>query len=328
MPAPREDIELVKAARLYFQDGLSQQEVAQRLGTSRSNVSRMLTAARERGIVQIRIFDPAGRDGELEELLVHRFGLSEARVAAFEPGQPPLAKTGQLGAAWLLDSLRDGQTLALSWGTALQHLVWATTTDRPRHVEVVQLVGGLSPVSAATTGQELVRELAARLGASYRYLHAPALFESPAAMRALAKERAVADALDAARHADIALVGIGAAGVGSSAYILEAMHLSPAEQEEFWAGRPVGDVCARYYDLAGRAVPGPVEDRVLAVDLADLRRVPTVVGVATGKEKAPGILGALRGGVVDVLVCDAAAARAVLALDRQEEGAVEGVAAS
>ena len=62
---------------------------------------------------------------------------------------------------------------------------------------------------------------------------------------------------------------------------------------------------------------GPVEDRVLAVTLQDLRRIPLVVGLASGKEKAPGILGAVRGRVVDVLVCDAGAARAVLALDAE-----------
>ena len=317
MPAPRDVADLVKAARLYFQDGLSQHEVAQSLGTSRSNVSRMLAAARERGIVQVRIVDPAGRDNQLEEQLAERFGLAEVRVASTEPGRAALARIGQLGSVWLLDALRDGHTVGLSWGTALQQLVWATTTDRPRQVELVQLVGGLSPVAQATTGQELVRELAARLGATYRYLHAPALLETPAARDALIHERSIAAALDAARRADIALVGIGAVGAGSSAYLVESLQLTAAEQRAFTAGKPVGDVCARYFDIDGRPVGGPVDERVLAVSLADLRRIPTVVGLASGKEKAPGVLGALRGRILDVLVCDAGTARAVLALDRE-----------
>lgn len=318
MPAQRDDANLVKAARLYFQDGRSQQEVATAIGTSRSNVSRMLTAARERGVVQVRIVDPAGRDAELEAQMTAAFGLAEVRVAAFEPGMSPLDKVGVLGATWLLDSLRDGQTLALSWGTALQRLVWAVTSERGRQVEIVQLVGGLSPVPAATTGQELVRELAVRLGANYRYLHAPALLGSAEATAALAAERSVAAALNAARRADIALVGIGATGHGSSANIVAEMHLSEQERAEFLAGSPVGDICARYFDVDGRALHGPTDDRVLAVDLEDLRRIPTVVGVAAGQEKAPGVLGALRGGFVDVLICDASVARGVLALDHKE----------
>jgi DNA-binding transcriptional regulator LsrR (DeoR family) len=58
-----------------------------------------------------------------------------------------------------------------------------------------------------------------------------------------------------------------------------------------------------------------VNQRVLAVTLDDLRSIPTVAGVAAGAEKAPGILGALRGEFVDVLICDQQAARSVLRLD-------------
>lgn len=318
MPVQREDGDLVKAARLYFQDGLSQQEVAAAIGTSRSNVSRMLTAARERGVVQVRIVDPAGRDAELEALLGSTFGLAEVLVAAFEAGASALDRVGLLGATWLLDNLRDGQRLALSWGTALQRVVGAVTADRGRQVEIVQLVGGLSPVPDATTGQELVRELAVRLGANYRYLHAPALLASADATAALVAERSVAEALRAARRADIALVGVGATGHGSSENIVAAMHLSARERSAFLAEGPVGDICARFYAIDGRAVHGPTDDRVLAVDLEDLRRIPTVVGVAAGAEKAPGVLGAVRGGYLDVLICDSSLARGVLALNRQE----------
>lgn len=318
MPAHRDVAELVKVARLYFQDGMSQQEVARAIGTSRSNVSRMLSAAQERGVVQVRIVDPAGRDGGLEKAMAEAFGLAEVRVAAFEPGMSGLDKVGMLGARWLLDYLRDGQTLALSWGTALQRLVWSVTSDRGREVEIVQLVGGLSPVATASTGQELVRELAVRLGAAYRYLHAPALLNTPGASAALAAERSVAEALNAARRADIALVGIGATGHGSSENIVREMHLSDAERAEFLAAAPVGDICARFFDVHGRPVHGPADDRVLAVDLEDLRRIPTVVGVAAGPEKAPGVLGALRGGFIDVLICDSGAARGVLAQAHKE----------
>jgi DNA-binding transcriptional regulator LsrR (DeoR family) len=55
-----------------------------------------------------------------------------------------------------------------------------------------------------------------------------------------------------------------------------------------------------------------VHDRVLAVELDDLRRIPTVIGVATGVEKAPGVLGALRGELVDGLITDASLALALL----------------
>jgi DNA-binding transcriptional regulator LsrR (DeoR family) len=96
------------------------------------------------------------------------------------------------------------------------------------------------------------------------------------------------------------------------------MRLSPAEREAFEASGVVGDVCGRYYDLSGDEVDSAVRDRILAVSLDDLRAIPTVVGMAAGREKALGILGALRGRIIDVLICDEQAARAVLNFDRKE----------
>jgi DNA-binding transcriptional regulator LsrR (DeoR family) len=315
MAAPRDPALLAKAARLYFLDDRSQDDVAATLGTTRSNVSRMLKQARDLGIVQIRILDPAGRDHELEQALRQRFGLADARVLAATPETEVLAGVGHLAARWLDETLRDGQVVALSWGHTLQAMVRAVDGLSRRDVEVVQLVGGLSALDSALTGQELVRELSERLGARHRYLHAPALFGSAEALTMMLHEPAIAGALDAAKAADLAVVGIGAAGIGSSRALLDALALSPAQRAEFDACEVVGDVCARFYDLSGQEVRSVVAERVLAVTLDDLRAIPTVAGVAAGPEKALGILGALHGRVVDVLVCDQAAARSVLTLD-------------
>jgi DNA-binding transcriptional regulator LsrR (DeoR family) len=205
--------------------------------------------------------------------------------------------------------------VALSWGHTLQAMVRAVDGLSRRDVQVVQLVGGLSALDSALTGQELVRELSERIGARHRYLHAPALFSSAEALTMMLHEQAIADALDVAKAADIAVVGIGAAGIGSSGALLDALNLSPAQRATFDACGPVGDICARFYDLSGREVRSVVAERVLAVSLDDVRAIPTVAGVAAGPEKAMGILGALHGRIVDVLICDQAAARTVLAHD-------------
>jgi DNA-binding transcriptional regulator LsrR (DeoR family) len=317
MPAPRDRAALIKAARMYFLDGRSQDDVARALGTSRSNVSRMLTAARAQGIVEIRVHDQTSREKELEQALQERFELSHVRVAAFRPGVDALAAAGDLAAQWLDESLRDGHVLGLSWGNSLQAMVESFSVDQPRSVEVVPLVGGLSTADSLVAGQELVRELAGRLGATYRYLHAPALLRSETARDALLAEPAVADVLQRAQTADIAMVGIGTVGTGSSREMLDGLGLSASERQSFFAEGPVGDTCCRFFDAAGRAIRGVVHDRVLAVELDDLRRIPTVIGVATGVEKAPGVLGALRGELVDGLITDASLALALMSAPRK-----------
>lgn len=319
MPAPRDIEDLLRVARLYYVDRLSQQQIATVLRTSRSNVSRMLTAACDAGLVEIRIVDPGGRDSALEERLRSTFGLREARVAARPRGagtEDPVGAVGTLAARLLTESVTDAMTVALSWGTALQAMVWAVRSERPYAVQLAQLVGGLSAIRNEISGLELVRELSVRLGASHvHYLHAPATFTSRRARESLLAETAVAQALDRARRADLAFVGIGTPAHGCSSALLESLRLSESELRDFWARGPVGDVAARYVDAQGEPVTGAVADRVLAVSAQDLRRIPTVVGVAAGAIKAPGVLGALRGRLVDVLVCDEALARAVLAAE-------------
>lgn len=313
VPAPRDQDVLVKAARLYYEEDRSQADIARVLGLSRSNVSRMLASARERGIVEIKINDPSGRDLALERRLEDHYGLADCRVADAAGPDRAMTRTGDLGARWILEHVQPGQRIGLSWGTTLQALVAQVPAGSgAADLQVVPLVGGLSSVDTAITGDELVRDLAGRLGARLQRLHAPAVLASAAGRDVLLDEPTIHDALEAARHADLAVVGIGTTGRGSSAAIVEIPVLDEAERAAFAAARPVGDMCARFFDAAGAPVGGAVDDRIIAVTLAELARIPTVVGVAAGREKVPGVSGALRTGAVDVLVCDRALALALL----------------
>jgi len=312
MPPPREQQLLVKAARLYYEEGRSQHEVAAALEVSRSSVSRMLTAARERGIVQIRINDPTGRELELEGELTARFALRDCRVGQTHGGERPLSRVGDLGARWLMENLHSGQRVGVSWGHSVQAVVQHVPEEPALDVEVLPLVGGLSSVDSSITGEELVRDLAGRLGGRFQRLHSPALLTSKAGRDVLLAEPSIRDTLDAARRVHVGLVGIGSFGVGSSAALVKALELSGDELAQFQESQPVGDVCARFFDTAGKPVPGPVDDRVLGISLDGLASIPTVAGVAAGLDKVPGVLGALHTGVLDVLICDRSLARALL----------------
>src|ERR671921_1687972 len=225
MPASRDRTSLVRAARMYSLDGRSQDDIARVIGTSRSNVSRMLTAARAQGVVEIRVHGQIARSGELEQALRERFGLAHVRVASFQPGMDAQEAAGELAARWLDETLCDGSVLGLSWGTSLQAMVSAVLVDQPRSVEVVPLVGGLKTAESLVAGQEMVRELAGRLGATYRYLHAPALLHSKTVRQALLTEPAIREVMARARSADIAMVGVGTVGRGSSNEIVDGLGL-------------------------------------------------------------------------------------------------------
>ena len=157
-----------------------------------------------------------------------------------------------------------------------------------------------------------MRELAVRLNAEYRFLHAPATLESAGSRDALLAEPSIRGALAEACRADLAFVGVGTPSHGSSSAILTSLNLSGKERKAFWAAEPVGDIAARYYDAAGHPIHGAVDERILGIALEDLISIPHVVGVAHGRAKAPGVLGAIRGHLIDSLVCDETLARTLL----------------
>ncbi|MDA8067816.1 MAG: sugar-binding transcriptional regulator [Actinomycetota bacterium] len=314
MSSSRSRSTLIAAARLYYIDGLSQEEAAAKLGMTRSNLSRVLKAAREEGVIEFRLNDDGGRVGELEQELAALFALRGVRVAPSAPDRVPLPSVAQLAAAVLVDALEGARVVAVSWGTAVRAVVEALSVTARPDLRVVQLVGGLTSFDAHVSAHDLVRELGRRLSANYLYLNAPGVFDSRQALQSLSAERSISSTLELARQADIALVGIGNPAHGSSHVLLRQLARSEQQLRRFWEAGPAGDVCGRYYDASGRPLEiEGISDRVLAIDIAGLMQIPVSIGVAVGTAKAVAVLGALRGKLVNTLVCDEPLAREMLA---------------
>lgn len=315
MPAPRDVSLIVHAARMYYDQGLSQSQIATELDLSRSNVSRILSQARERGIVEIIIHDPAGppqRVPALEQRLRSLFGLRDVQVVAATPSAAAEV-TARQGAVVFAERLAGVSRVGVSWGQAVQSVIDHLDQQSRRPApELLPLVGGLSALDQLATGESVLRVLASKLGGQAHTLYAPAVLESAETVRSLRTESSIATVLEAAATVELALVGIGSTGVHSSRLIVERMKLTAEERAVVEAQRPVGDICARMIDAEGRPVGPPAEDRVLAVTFDELRAIPEVIGVAFGVEKAPGVGGALRSGALDTVVLDEHLARALL----------------
>lgn len=315
MAATRSLDTLVKAARLYYEDGLSQGEVARVLGLSGATVSRVLAAARDQGIVEVRIHDPRSpvrRVAELEQRLVDEFGLTEARVGAPNASADALQSVGRLAADLFGERLSQMRRVGLSWGSTLEAFVAEVPERVVPLLKVLPLAGGNPGLDMAAAGGTLVQALARRCGVQPSRFLAPAVVESPHTKQAFVAESSIRTALERAAEVDHAFVGVGTLGVRSSVTIVEDMKLSEAELATFLAQKPAGDISGRFFDDTGAEVGPPTTDRVIGLSLDDLRRVPCVIGLAAGQEKARGFRAALRTGVLDIAVLDVALAQAVL----------------
>lgn len=317
MPRPPslEDAEvLARIAESYYTRGMSQEEIATQFSISRSYVSRLLDRARVRGIVEISIRHPVRTDPNAEKQLVRHFGLKECIVVAPPDGaEDPLKIVGEAGADYLARVIEPEHTLGVSWGTGVRSVIEAIRSGRARARHVVPLFGGLSLPANDISGTQLGDRLARALDATFQYLHAPWLVESAELAQALKSQPDVAAALGQAAVADVAYVGIGAVGKGSSALLFNSTYLSRAELRELAGLGAVGDICGRVFDAQGKPCPVSFDDRIIGIDLKTLSRIRIVVGIATGAQKAKAIKAALRGKLVDVLVTDREGVAAALA---------------
>jgi DNA-binding transcriptional regulator LsrR (DeoR family) len=323
-PHPSEGLDrsmfLAEVAAMYYDEGMTQQEIADRVNFTRSGVSRLLKEARERGIVEIIVHHPWRTVPALEGRLREAFDLKEVRVLTRgnKSYEEMLKGLGFLAAQYFLRILEEEDAVGISWGTGLYQMLEALRPVAYADVEVVQLVGGTgtekSSSISSSIGPLLAPLLANRLGCSCRYLHAPLVTETRAARDALLQEQSIRVTLERGETCDVALVGIGSTDPEVyNPYRLG--YVTEDELEEVRAAGAIGTMCGHLYDVHGRALDIEFNRRVIGISPQALSRIETVVGVAGGAVKTEAILGALRGGFVNVLITDEKAAEAVLELN-------------
>ncbi len=299
---------LVKVCKWYYEDQINQEEIARRIGTSRSTISRMLTQARRLGVVKISV-EPSPSDifdFDLENYLESSYGLSEAVVCNCDR-QTPGPIVGAVAADLLLRTLSPGQSIGLSWGRSVAAVVDAVPRIDPiEDVTVIALSGGVGAIQQNYLGNTLVLKLADRIGAQALTMDAPAIVQHETYMR-LMTEPAVSRVLKRANTVDMALVGIGAVGVFST--LTSAEYMDPAMVSQLKTMGAVGDICSRFYQLNGTPLDSDINQRTVGITFEALRKIPRVIGIGWGSEKIQAIMGALRMGVLDVLVTDRATAQ-------------------
>ena len=299
---------LVHASRLYYELGETQSAVAERLGVTRPQVSRLLKRARAEGVVEIRIIDDAAADSPAADVLRRRYGLDAVHLAPSVSGPEDLARrmVGRLAAQIVRASVRDGSILGVGDGASVSAVADAMDeSPTPIAAVVVPLAGGYwSPGPE----REPFRRIAAALGATAEGLMSPGLLDDAATRDALVAHAGVRAVLERWERLDVALVGIGGRSWGVAS-------VGSSTADALDAARAVGEVLIAPFDLEGAFVCPDLRQRVVAFDARALARVPVAIGVGAGESKVRPILGVLRAGILRTLVTDVATAEAVAALD-------------
>lgn len=279
----RNHIELVlKIARMYYTDNLTQAQIAAQIGYSRPTISRLLSESRDRGMVRIEIGHPLERLMQLEDALVRRYGLKCARVAQVNPGQDPSTIVPRYAAALLTEKSSPDSLITVSNGRAVAATVREVAIQDWPKSNVAQMVGALSPSNPMTDSPDICRMLAERLGGTVTTLHVPMILSSAHIAAAMRQEPQIATALALGGGADVALEGVGATEGDRLSPVFDA-YVTPHMVKEIRAQGAVATICGHF------------------------------IGVAWGQEKVKAIKACLVGSYISALATDQATAESLLA---------------
>jgi deoxyribonucleoside regulator len=306
--------QLIRASRLYYELGETQSRVADLLGVTRPQVSRLLKRARAEGIVEIRIVDRTAEPSRAGDELRDRFGLQAVHLAPSLQGPADVGRRmiGRLGADVVRSSIRDDSIVGIGDGSSVSAV--ADAMDEPLRetgATVVPLCGGYWFTGPA---REPFRRIADAIGGVPQGLLAPGIVDDAATKASLCAHAGVRRILELWDRLELAVFGIGGPAWTAAAF-------GATTVEQITRAGAVGELLIAPFDIDGRFVADELRDRTIAFDARRLVTVPARIGIAGGANKVRPILGALRSGVLTTLVTDVRTAEAVLGLARGGEAA-------
>ncbi len=302
---------MIKVAKLYYENNLTQDVISQKLRISRPRVSRLLQEARDTGIVQIKVASFPSPYVDLETHLEKRYGLDEVIVADVMDTLSPAdvsRELGEVAAGYFRSAVQDGDIIGLTWGETLSSMIDHLGAEKKQGVTVVQMVGGLGDPALESHATDLVRRLAQLLDANLNLLPAPGIVSSVEAAFFFKAERYILQAIHTALQADIVFAGIGAPN-HESLLMRDESIVTWDEINPLILQGAVGEIGLHFFDIQGNPIASDVKERVIGVDLESYSVLPNVVGVAGGMKKADAILGAVRGGYIKTLITDVSVAQ-------------------
>ncbi|TMV86015.1 sugar-binding transcriptional regulator [Thioclava sp. BHET1] len=298
---------IARVAQMYYTEGKRQAEIAEHLRLSQATVSRMLKRAEAEGIVRTTVIPPAGTFGDLETALRERYALPEAIVVDCSEDREGaiMARIGEAAAHFVEATLRQDEIIGVSsWSQTIFRMVeniHPMKASRARYV--VQTLGGMGDPAVQTHATQLTTRLARLTGAEPKLLPVQGVTGSREAKLLMLSDPYVRETLDLFGRISLAIVGIGA--VEPSELLSRSGNVFSAnELHDVTEAGGIGDISLRFFDTTGNAVRTPLDERVIGITFEDLARVDRVIALAGGQKKTEAIAGALRCGIIDVLVTD------------------------
>lgn len=294
---------LSKIARLYYSERLTQQEIAGRLNISRTKVSRYLDEARKDKIVEIKINLPEEDYSNLEYRIEKSFKIKECIVVPTFENKEEILKMMACPLNNLFERiLAGGSYLGIGWGSSLKGISDYINVRGKSDIKVVPIIGGLGKIGTGVHTNSVAKNIADRLGSISYMIHSPAVLDSKEIREIVENDSNTREIIKLYEKIDTALVGLS--DIGPDSTLIKTGSFSLEEFKYLDSLGVVGDVNLIFINENGKHVPNRIDERIVRISPDRLKKVKNVIGVAFGRRKLKVILGALKGGLVNILFTD------------------------
>ncbi len=303
---------MLKATQLYYIQDMTMDAIARELKTSRSTVSRMISKARENGLVDIQIRFPSEQAERIQQIIRARYGVSShvVPVPNLANDAERLDRVAAAGGRLISDAFGSNMSLGVAWGTTIEAVSRHLRAKETNHSQVVQMNGsGERMVMGVEYSNVILQRFADAFGVTTHPFHVPQFFDDPATKANVWRERSISRHVQRQTHVDMALFGIGSPHTDSPDHAHRAAFVTGEDYATLAQAGIVGDLATVFYRADGNDENIPINARATGLPLSLLRKIPRRVCVVSGRSKLLGLRGALEGGLITDLVIDEPTAR-------------------
>ncbi len=304
----------IRAARMYYYQGMTSGAIAREMNLSRSSVSRLISFAKEEGYVDIRILDPIEQPMVLEKDILDHYPVQKVHVVSVPDivGEAEwLERAAQFTAKYLNTLFDSNMILGVAWGTTLSAISRYLQPKATHNSQIVQLNGaGNTKTMGIEYASEIIMRFATSFQARAHLFPVPTFFDYASTKNALWKERSVQRILHLQEKADLLLFSIGAVNAGVPSHVYAGGYLEEGDLQTIRHDQIIGDIATVFFREDGSFENIALNQRSSGPSLNLFQKKHSVC-VVSGLAKVKGLHAALQGEYIKELIVDEPTARAL-----------------
>lgn len=294
--------ELIKIASMYYEEGLTQAEIARQRGVSRPLISKYLNDARKEGIVEIRINTASNYTVGLERKLENKYGLKNAIVVdTLNLTENEIRRTvSQQAADYLSQHIHRYKTIGISWGKTLKRLVDNFPYINSQDTTIIPLVGGLSDDLFEIQSNQLANDLARKIRGRAKYIYAPGFINNSLIHNELLNNDAIQSVLNDGENVEFTLMGLSTLDLEDN--MRRIGYINDEDIEILREQKAVGVMNSRFFDQEGEELKNEINANVIGLELDKIRKLPNVMTIVLGDQKTEALRIALQTNLINIIV--------------------------